>query len=69
MKLGPVTKLDKRNKTRSKKVDDDVTLENCDVIAIFPIYDHFGAIWKPGCGCIICKTYIFTNSNLLSYIN
>ena len=44
MKLGPVTKLDKRKKTTSKKFDDDVMLENCDVIVIFPIYGQFGAI-------------------------
>ena len=69
MKLGPVTKLDKGNKTTSKKFDDDVMLENCDVIAIFPIYGQFGAIWKPDSGCIVCKTYIFINSNLLSYKN
>ena len=37
MKLGPVIKLNKRNKTTSKKIDDDVTLENCEVIVIFPI--------------------------------
>ena len=37
MKLGPETKLDKKNKTTSKKIDDDVMSENCDVIAIFPI--------------------------------
>ena len=42
---------------------------NCDVIAIFPIYNQFGAIWKPDSGRIVCKTYIFTNSNLLSYKN
>ena len=41
--------------------------ENCDVIAIFPIYGQFGAIWKPDSGRIVCKTYIFINSNLLSY--
>ena len=35
MKLRPLTKLDKRNKTTSKKFDDDVILENCDVIFIF----------------------------------
>ena len=35
MKLGPVTKLDKRNKTKSKKFDHDVMPQNCDVIAIF----------------------------------
>ena len=44
MKLGPVTKLDKRNKTTSKKFDDNVMSENCDVIAIFQIYGQFGAI-------------------------
>ena len=37
MKLGPVTKLDKRNKTTSKKIDIDAMSENCDVIAIFRI--------------------------------
>ena len=35
IKLVPVTKLDRRNKTRPKKFDDDVMPENCDVIAIF----------------------------------
>ena len=35
MKLGPVTKLDKRNKTTSKKFDDEVISENYDVIVIF----------------------------------
>ena len=68
MKLGPVTKLDKRNKT-SKKIDDNLMLENCDVIVIFPIYGQFGAIRKPDSGRIVCKTYIFINSNLLSYKN
>ena len=69
MKLGPVTKLDKRNKTIAKKFDDDVILEICDAIAIFPIYGQFGAIWKPDPGHIVCKTYIFIKSNLLSYKN
>ena len=41
--------------------------ENCDAIAIFPIYRQFGAIWKPDYGRIVCKTYILINSNLLSY--
>ena len=56
MKLGQVTKLDKRNKTISKKFGDDVMSENCDVIAIFPIYGQFGAIWKPDSGRIVYKT-------------
>ena len=67
MKLGPVTKLDKRNKTTSKKMDNYVMLENCDVISIFSIYGQFEAIRKPESGCIVCKTYIFINRNLLSY--
>ena len=41
--------------------------ENCDIIDIFPIYGRFGAIRKPDSERIICETYIFINSNLLSY--
>ena len=59
MKLGPVTKVGKRN----------AMSENCNVIAIFPVYGQFGAIRKLDSGCIVCKTYIFINSNLLSYKN
>ena len=43
--------------------------KNCDVIAIFPIYGHFGAIRKPDCRRIVGNSYIFINSNLLSYKN
>ena len=50
MKLEPVTKLDKRNKTTSKKIDDEVMLENCDVFVIFPFYGQSGAIWKADAG-------------------
>ena len=56
MKLGPVTKLDKRNKTSKKKKDDDVMSANCDVIVIFLIYGQSGAI--------VYKTYTFIKSNL-----
>ena len=69
MKLGQVTKLDKRNKTTPRKFDYDVMSENGDVIVVFPIYGQFGAIWKPDSGRIVCKTYFFINSNLLSYKN
>ena len=37
MNLGPATKLDKRNKRKSKKIDDDVMSKNCVVIIIFQI--------------------------------
>ena len=40
-----------------------------DVIVSFPIYDQFRAIRKPDSGCIVCKTYMFINSNLLFYKN
>ena len=66
MEFGPVTKLDKRNTITSEKFDNDVPSENCDVIVIFPIYGQFGAIRKPDSGRMVCKTYIFINSNLLS---
>ena len=43
--------------------------ENCNVIAILPIYDQSGAFRKPDSGCIECKSYVFINSNLLCYKN
>ena len=46
MKLGPVTKLDKKNKTTSKK---NISV-NCNVIVIL-----LGAIRKPDSGYIVCK--------------
>ena len=50
MKLGSVTKLDKRNKTTSKKFEDDLMPENFDFVIIFPIHGKFGAIRKPDSG-------------------
>ena len=69
MKLGSVTKLDKTNKTKSKNFDDDVMSGNYDVIVIFRIFDQFGADRKPDSGRRVCKTYVFSNNNLLSYKN
>ena len=73
MKLGPETKKNqttKREKQNNvKKFYDDVMSENSDVIAIFPICGQFRAIWKPDSRRTVCKTYIFINSNLLSYKN
>ena len=40
---------------------------NCGVIVIFFIYLQLGAIRKPDSGRIVCKTYIFVKSILLSY--
>ena len=67
MKLGPVIKLDKRNKAMSKKFDDDVMSKNFDVIVIFSIYRQFGAIQKPDSRRRVCKSYVFKKRNLLSY--
>ena len=69
MKPGPVTTIHKRKKKMSKKIDSDVKSENCDAIIIFPIYDKFGAIQKLNSGNIVFKTYVFINSNLISYKN
>ena len=64
MKLGPVVKLDKK---RQK----NLTVTSCQqtVIIIFLIYDQFGAIQKLNSRRIVYKTYIFINSDLLSYKN
>ena len=42
---------------------------NCDVIVVLLIYGQFGAIRMPGSESIVSKSYIFINSNLLSYKN
>ena len=55
MKLNLVTNLDNTNKIASKKLDDDVMSENCDVVTIFHIYGQFGAIRKPDSGRTVCK--------------
>ena len=57
MKLGPVTKIDKRNKATSKKLEiTNVMSKSCDVIAIFSIYGKFETIWKTDSGRIVYKT-------------
>ena len=67
MKLGALTKLDKRHKIISKIFVDDVILANHYAIVIFPIYGQFKAIKVLDSGRKVCKTYIFIN--LLSYKN
>ena len=47
MKPGPVTILDKRNKTTSRKIDHDVMSENYDLVVIFRISGQFGAVLIP----------------------
>ena len=76
MKFGPATKSNqrtmkktKKKKTKKKKKNDDVISAHCYIIVIFPIYGQFGAIWKPDSRRMVCKTYIFNNSNLLSNKN
>ena len=46
MKLGPVTKLDKKNKKTLKKFDDDVMSVNCDAIVVFAVYVQFAVFPK-----------------------
>ena len=58
MNLGPVIKLDKRNKTTSKKSDADFLSKNCDVNVIFWIFSQFGAIRRSDSGHRACKGYV-----------
>ena len=57
MKLGPVTKPDKKNMATSY-IYMTVRLSRQDVI-IFLIYGQFEAIQKLDYGRMVCKTYIF----------
>ena len=56
MKLGPVTKLGKKNKTMSKRLDDGAMSGKCDIIPNFPIYGQFGVMRKPGSVLLNCKS-------------
>ena len=69
MKLGPVTKLDKRNKITSEKFEVDVMSENCDVTVSFWIFGQFGALWRPESGHRVYKNYVFSKRSLLFYKN
>ena len=69
VKLGPVTKLEKKEHGNIKKVFRRRYIRICDIIIIFRIYGQLGAIWKSDSGHVVCKTYIFIKSNLLFYKN
>ena len=64
MKLGPTTKLDKRNMAMSK----NLTMTSCRQIvsslSFFQFMAKFGAIQKPDCGRMVCKSDIFINKTL-----
>ena len=67
MELVQVTKIEKRNKATSKRIDDNVILANCDVIAIVSIYDQIGALQEQNYGRMVSRTYIFINNSFSSY--
>ena len=69
MKLGPLTKLDERNKITTKKIVHDFISKFCDVTVIFPINDQFGAIRKSDSGRLVCKTFVksFIKSNIFIF--
>ena len=69
MKLGSVTKLDKKNATTSKTIGDDVKSIDDDVIAIFQIYGLFRAIQKLNSRHMVYNSYTSINCNSLSYKN
>ena len=66
MKLGPVTKLNKKSSVTSKKSWRWRHIGNLWRHCLFSIYDQFAAIRKPDSWCMVYKTYIFINNNLLS---
>ena len=69
MKLGPVTKLDKRNKATLKFFDYDTMSGNCNIIVIFLIFGQFRAVGRLDSRQRVSKNYDFSNSNFLSYKN
>ena len=53
----------------SKIFDNDVMSENCEAIVTFWIFGQFRAVRRPDSIDRVCKSYVFSNSNLLSYKN
>ena len=43
MKLGPISKLDKKHTTTLKQIGDGVMSTNCDIIVFFPTYGQMEA--------------------------
>ena len=53
MKLGPLSKLGKRNIMTSRTFDNDLIRVNYGAIFILQIFGEFASIWKPHSGRII----------------
>ena len=53
----------------SKIFDNDVMSENCEAIVTFWIFGQFRAVRRPDSIDRVCKSYVFSNSNLWSYKN
>ena len=67
MKLGPVTKLDKRNTATSKKIDDDVMSKNGEVIVFFRFMANLQSCgsripdaWSKKLKCSLITNFYFT---------
>ena len=54
IKVGLLSEIQKRNKIKPKRFDDEVILAYYDVAFIFVIYCRFGAIGKPESRCNSC---------------
>ena len=74
MKLEPVTKLNKKKMTTSKKFDDQQVSANYNIIVIFPIYRWFGMIQKLKSGnsettylCVLTIAIVVRNGKTLSF--
>ena len=69
VKLGPVTKIEKKNHGTIKKSLTMTLYRSLWRHCHFRFYHQLGAIQKFEFGLIVCKTYIFINSKVLSYKN
>ena len=66
MKLGPVTKLHRRNTATSNNLRMMSGRQIVTSLFFSPIYGEFAAIQKPDSGRMVYKIYVFINNNLLS---
>ena len=68
--FGPITKLDKKKKTASKK---SIMTSGWKIVTFLSFFQFMANMEQSGSripdGRVVCKTYIFIYSNILSYKN
>ena len=59
----------RKTKQRQKRKLTITSCQKIDIVVIFWIFGQFGAVWRPDSDHRVCRSCVFSNSNLWSYKN